>query len=382
MGENVAVLDYGSRWIKAGWAYNFPTEDEPRIMTPTAVMIDPEQPDSGAAPELVRPVKGGKIINWEAFESLAYYALYELLGWELGNEGNIMICEPLLTSRPDRETMTQLMFETFNVNSLFCQDQAVLSLYATGRTSGLVVDIGHDKIDFGAVVEGVTNPTSVRRLEYGGEAVTAYLQRMLANPHRAQQPLQPGLDVSVLSPLTLGEEAAEALKELCARCGETESAFNAACGAPDLETFTLPDGQSIAVSGAEGLRLGEAFFQPGELLGIPAPSLAEAACDSASCILDSLLRKSTYEALLVVGGGSVIPGLPARLLAEVRSLTPLSVTPGLVATPEYMPQPQVPRDAGWVGGAVLAKVAQLQNHFVVKADYDEAGPGAVHRRCS
>ncbi len=40
--------------------------------------------------------------------------------------------------------MAQLAFEVFNVSGLFFADEPVLSLYAVGKSSGLVVDIGHE----------------------------------------------------------------------------------------------------------------------------------------------------------------------------------------------------------------------------------------------
>lgn len=393
MGDSVAVLDYGSRWLKAGWAYHFPTDEEPRIMTPSVVYVDQDgAASSGAescsASELHRPIRGGKIVNWDEFESLAHYVLYELLDWELGNEGNIMICEPLLTGRPDRETMTQLMFEVFNVTGLFCQDQAVLSLFSFGRTNGLVVDVGHDKVDVATVTEGLVNPSTVRRLDYGGENLTQYLQRLVQDS-QSQRPLQPAcgdamaIDSAVAASTPYSFETAEALKELCARCADSETAFIATLNAsPSPETFKLPDGQEIKVDAIDCLRVGEALFQPTALLNIRGPNIAEAAVDSAACLPEPLLRKIMYENIILVGGGSSIPGISSRFISEVKSLVPMSANAVVCPAPEYMPSPSVPRDAAWVGGAVLAKVAQIQNHYIVKADYEEAGPGAIHRRCT
>lgn len=45
-----------------------------------------------------------------------------------------------------REKMVQIMFESFNVAGLYAVEQAVLSLYAMGRITGVAVDIGHGKI--------------------------------------------------------------------------------------------------------------------------------------------------------------------------------------------------------------------------------------------
>ncbi|KDN35366.1 hypothetical protein RSAG8_11640, partial [Rhizoctonia solani AG-8 WAC10335] len=38
--------------------------------------------------------------------------------------------------------MTQIMFETFNAPAFYVAIQAVLSLYASGRTNGIVLDSG------------------------------------------------------------------------------------------------------------------------------------------------------------------------------------------------------------------------------------------------
>ncbi len=68
--------------------------------------------------------------------------------------------------------------------------------------------------------------------------------------------------------------------------------------------------------------------------------------------------------------------------SQVRALaSPPSLSPALCPAPEYLP-PLTTRHAAWVGGAVVARVVLNQSGFVTKWDYEEAGPGAVHKRCS
>ena len=67
------------------------------------------------------------------------------LGWQAGDEGNLLLAEAQGTPKVDRETATQLMFETFNVAGLFIADEPVLSLYAHGKLTGCVIDFGHGK---------------------------------------------------------------------------------------------------------------------------------------------------------------------------------------------------------------------------------------------
>ncbi len=45
----------------------------------------------------------------------------------------------------DRERLTQLLFEQFNLAGLYLGEQGVLSLYSVGKTTGTVVDLGHGK---------------------------------------------------------------------------------------------------------------------------------------------------------------------------------------------------------------------------------------------
>eukprot|EP00967_Tisochrysis_lutea_P071513 scaffold95063_cov17-Tisochrysis_lutea.AAC.1 len=103
---------------------------------------------------LIYPVHRGRLEHPEGLEVLLHSAFYELLGWEVDQEGSVVIAEPLFVSRRERELMAQLMFEHFNVNGLYFQDQATLALYALGMLSGMVIDIGHGKVDVSVVADG------------------------------------------------------------------------------------------------------------------------------------------------------------------------------------------------------------------------------------
>ena len=57
-------------------------------------------------------------------------------------EHPVLLTEAPLNPRRNREKAAEIFFETFNVPALFVSLQAVLSLYATGRTTGVVLDAG------------------------------------------------------------------------------------------------------------------------------------------------------------------------------------------------------------------------------------------------
>ncbi len=72
-----------------------------------------------------------------------------------------------------------MLFETFNVPALYMSVQAVLSLYASGRTTGIVLDAGDGVSHAVPVYEGFAITNSVQRIDVAGRDVTEYLQTLL-----------------------------------------------------------------------------------------------------------------------------------------------------------------------------------------------------------
>ena len=94
-------------------------------------------------------------------------------------EHPILLTEPPLNPYDNRMKTAEIFFEKFGTPKIFFQQQAVLSLYAKGRTSGLVLDCGDGCSHCTPVFEGYSINNAIQRIDIGGRDVTKHLQLLL-----------------------------------------------------------------------------------------------------------------------------------------------------------------------------------------------------------
>jgi actin-related protein len=193
MDEEVSavVIDNGSGMSKAGFA----GDDAPRSVFPTLVgkskmpslMVALEQKDVyvGEDAQIKRgvlnttnPIQEGFIKNWEDMEKVWKHTIYDELE-VTPEEHPILLSEAPLNPDKDREEMTKMMFEVFNVPCMYVQKQEVLALYASGRTTGMVLDSGEGITNTVAIYEGYAIPSAIHRINFAGKDITEYLRKML-----------------------------------------------------------------------------------------------------------------------------------------------------------------------------------------------------------
>eukprot|EP01018_Ginkgo_biloba_P012678 Gb_09583 [translate_table: standard] len=73
----------------------------------------------------IHPIVRGVIEDWDVMENLLNYVFYIGLGWKVGNEGQVLYADPLLTPKGIREQLVQLMIEMFNMRGLCASEQVV-----------------------------------------------------------------------------------------------------------------------------------------------------------------------------------------------------------------------------------------------------------------
>jgi actin beta/gamma 1 len=127
---------------------------------------------------LYYPIQHGTVTNWEDLERIYHYEFYDDLRIA-PEEHPILLTESSPKPKFYRQKMTTLMFETFNVPALYIQHQGVLSLYSTGRTTGVVAECGGGSTQILPIYEGFSLPYGTICFDVGGRDLTEYLLELL-----------------------------------------------------------------------------------------------------------------------------------------------------------------------------------------------------------
>lgn len=187
------VIDNGSGMMKAGFA----GDDAPRAVFATIVgrpkhpgiMVGLDEKDAYVGNEaqqkrgvlaLKYPIRHAVVTSWEDMEKVWHHTFFQELK-VAPEEHPVLLTEPSLNPKPNRERMTQIMFETFNVPAMYCNAQAVLGLYASGRTTGCVVDSGDGVSHAVPIFEGYALPHCIQQINLAGSDITDYLTKLLTD---------------------------------------------------------------------------------------------------------------------------------------------------------------------------------------------------------
>ncbi|XP_058120338.1 actin-5, muscle-specific-like [Anopheles coustani] len=347
------VIDNGSYTIKAGLT----GDDDPKRSVRTILELT-EQADgsvtkciggrSGSpAGRVIYPIERGVPTDWDALESVWEYTLRDVLK-VAPEEHKILLTERPLSAPANREKAVQIVFEKLGAPATYLSIQALLALYAAGRLSGTVVDVGEGLTSIVPIYKNSPVREAIVNLELAGSDMVEYLAGALA--------------------LTDRETVREVLHKVC-----TVSADLAKEATSVTVAYRAPDGRTVTV-GKERFLSGEALFNPGAIGHRQDKALPDLIVQSLMSCKENT-RKDLFANVILAGGSVMLGGFGERMQTELGARVPAPLRCKVIA-------PQNPALSVWAGGCLLAQSPMFQHMWITKQDYEEFGAGIVHRKCS
>ena len=378
-GRKVLVCDNGTGFVKVGYAgSNFPEHIFPsQVGRPILrasnkfgnievkdLMVGDEASQLRAILEVNYPMENGMVRNWDDMCHIWDYTFGETKMNVNPADCKVMLTEPPMNPLKNREKMIEVMFEKYGFAGAYVAIQAVLTLYAQGLLTGVVVDSGDGVTHLCPVYEGFAMPHLTRRLDIAGRDITHYMIKLL---------LLRGYSFNHSADF----ETVRQLKEkLCYIGCNIEIEEKLALETTVLvESYTLPDGRVIKVGG-ERFAAPEVLFQP-HLIGIESTGIAELLFSTIQAA-DMDVRPALYKHIVLSGGSTMYPGLRSRLEREIKQLYIEQVLGGDIEKLNNfklrIENPPSRKNVVFIGGAVLADVMKDKEYFwMSKEEYDERG---------
>eukprot|EP00924_Labyrinthula_sp_SR-Ha-C_P002657 augustus_masked-scaffold_13-processed-gene-3.0-mRNA-1 protein AED:0.28 eAED:0.28 QI:0/-1/0/1/-1/1/1/0/368 len=363
------VMDNGSETTKTGFA----GDDTPCAHFPSSITyeeknlvshipntrdtnLESQNASSKLNPMLKYPIEAGVVVNWDDMEDLWEHTFSQRL-FVKTEDHPILLTEKIYGTTATREKTIQVIFEQFNVPATFLSLQSVLALYASGRTTGVVVDSGLSVSHTVPVYQGYCLPHAVGKFNFGGKHVSSDLRKyLLESKHVAQERIT----------LTLVDEIKRSIVSVKQINKQTSIVED-----EDIVAYKLPDGSQVII-GKERYKCAEVMFRT-RIYGMKRFGICENLYNSImKCDID--IRTDLYSNIVLSGGNTMIEGFGHRIKNELVDVFRVKQSINIVEPPERTL-------STWRGGAIFASLSTFEDIWISKEEYDDQGPACVHRKC-
>jgi actin-related protein len=256
------------------------------------------------------------------------------------------------------------MFEQFGVPGVYVAIQAVLALFASSSTTGIVLDSGDGVTHAVPIYEGFALPHAILSLCLAGRDLTEYMCQMLTDR---------GYDLASAEDPSAELEISRMVKEKTGFVAlDFDTEMKAFSDSADREKlFELPDGNVINIA-AERFRCPEALFQP-SMIGKESPGIHDTTFQ-AIMKCDTDIRKEMYGNVVLSGGTTMFSGINDRMGKELTALAPSTMKIKVIAPPDR-------RNSVWNGGSILSSLPNFGHMWIKKQEFIDQGVQVVHMKC-
>ncbi|KAL9303552.1 hypothetical protein ACSQ67_020815 [Phaseolus vulgaris] len=258
---------------------------------------------------------------------------------------------------------------------------SVLTSFASGRATSLVVDGGGGSTTIAPVHDGYVLQKAVATSPIGGEFLTDCLMKSLESKGITMKPrysfrrkeIRPGefQTVDIDFPNTTESYKlysqrviASDIKECVCRAPDTPYDESAYSNIP-MTSYELPDGQTLEI-GSDRFKIPDVLFNPSLVQSIPGmESFAEIAPSVRG--LPQMLA----------GGTASMQQLKERLEKDLLEESPQAARVKVLASGNATER----RFSVWIGGSILASLGSFQQMWFSKSEYEEHGASYIQRKC-
>ncbi|XP_041365702.1 actin-like protein 6B isoform X2 [Gigantopelta aegis] len=345
--------------------------------------------------EIVSFLKDGMIENWDIFEKVMDYAITKHIKTE-SHFHPVMMSEPSWNSKGKREKLTEIMFEKYNIPAFFLCKNSVLSAFANGRSTALILDSGATHTSAVPVYDGYVIQHGIVKSPLAGDFISMECKKLAEE-----------MDIEVLPPYLIKEKEAvnessppkfkrkevpemtksfhnymvkDVLQDFAAsvlQVSDTPYDQSTADSVPTVH-YEFPNGSNLDF-GSERFKACEGIFDPSIIKDVPGNTMLGVGhvvtTSVGMCDID--IRPSLYSSVIVCGGNTLLGGFTDRLNRDLSSKTPPSMRLKIISASSTAER----RFSSWIGGSILASLGSFQQMWISKQEYDESGKSCVDRKC-
>ncbi|XP_074659955.1 actin-like protein 6B [Tubulanus polymorphus] len=419
-GDEVGALvfDIGSSSVRIGYA----GEDSPKAECPSMIglieevvdKIDSMDTDQKPAEnryfidtvnvsvprkgmEMTSWLKDGMIDNWDLFEKVMDYTYAKHIRSE-SQLHPVLMSEPAWNAKQRREKLTEVMFEKYNIPAFFLCKNAVLSAFANGRSSGLVIDSGATHTTAVPVYDGYVLAHAIVKSPLAGDFISMECKKYIVDELKTE--VVPTYQIASKEQVGENEPANWKKKEKIPEVTKSFHNFKVKEVLQDYAASVLqvldepyeqetveqmpgihyefPNGYHNEFT-TERFRIPEGLFDPSMIKDVQGNSMLGighvVTTSVGMCDID--IRPSLYSSVIVTGGNSLINGFTERLNRDLSSKTPPSMRLKLISPSSSAER----RFSSWIGGSILASLGSFQQMWISKQEYEESGKSVVDRKC-